>query len=88
MVGMMCWVLGSDVRQGVDIIGLMCSSGQEPKVRSNPQVPSPMGTRERELGSAQPKPCRSQTAWQRAGGHVSPGQEESSQLIRASVVPE
>lgn len=88
MVGMMCWVLGSDVTQAVYIICLMCSSSQEPKVKSNPQVPSPLGTSEREPGNAQPKPCRSQKAWQRAGGHISPGQEGSSQLIRASVVPE
>lgn len=36
MVGMMFWVLGSDVRQAVGIISLMCSSSQELKVKRNP----------------------------------------------------
>lgn len=81
MVGMMCWVLGRDVTQGGYIICLVCSSSQEPKDKSNPQVPPPMGPSEREPGTAQPKPCRSQKARQRAGDHVSPGQEGSSQLI-------
>lgn len=50
----MCWVFGSDVTHGVDVFCLMCYSGQEPKVKGNLEVPSPMGTSEKEPGSPSP----------------------------------